>query len=60
MKDYRKFFVALLVTMLTGVHAALTDGSLFLPAPWDAVVLAGVGAVLVLLVRNGDKPNEEK
>lgn len=57
-KDYRKFWMALLTTVLMAIHAGLSEGSLFLPTPWDQVALALVGAVLVFVVRNGDKEEE--
>jgi membrane protein implicated in regulation of membrane protease activity len=62
MKEYRKFFVALGITVLMGIHSAISDGSLILPIPkhWELVCLAAISAVLVVLVRNGDKPAVEK
>lgn len=57
-KDFRKTAVAVGVVLVTALHAALSDGSLALPiaSEWTPVVVTSVGAFLVWLVRNGDKP----
>lgn len=61
LKDVRKALVAVAVVALTAIHAALNDGTLSLPiaSPWMPVVITAIGAVLVWLVRNGDKPEQK-
>jgi len=61
LKDYRKAIVAVGTVLVGALHTALSDGTLTLglPAEWVNVIIAAVGAVLVWLVRNGDKPEEE-
>ena len=61
LKDLRKTFVAVSVVLVSALHTALTDGTLTLgiPSEWMSVVIAGIGAVLVYLVRNGDKPEKK-
>lgn len=61
LKDLRKTIVAVGVVLVSALHSALSDGTLVLGvAPeWMTVIIAGVGALLVYLVRNGDKPVEK-
>jgi len=62
LKDYRKTLVAVGVVLVSALHTALSDGTLSLgvPSEWMSVIIASVGAVLVWLVRNGDKKTDEK
>lgn len=61
LKDLRKTLVAVGVVLVSALHSALSDGTLTLGVPpeWMAVIIAGVGALLVFLVRNGDKPEKK-
>lgn len=57
LKDYRKFILSALAAGLVVLQTAVSDGHVT-GAEWWLIATAILGATGVIVVRNGDKPEE--